>query len=476
MSTRRSRPQLEFLEPRTLLSAGGLDTSFGTSGLVNTPLTSSGGDTPYALVIQSDGEIVVGGDAGGQTAMGLARYTSSGSLDSSFGSGGIVVSKLGTGVRSLALQTDGKLVVGGFGSGGLVLARFTTSGQPDKTFGSGGKVSKVVPANAAWGVAIQSDGKIVTVGQANSATSTDFDISRFNPNGSLDKSFGGTGNVTTDINGYFDSAQAVAVQPGDGKILVVGFTDPGIHFNGTTDGQFVVVRYNTDGSLDPSFGTGGKVVTNLSQNPVVPPGVTVDAQALSTIIQPDGKIVAVGQVSWGGVYQFALARYNADGSLDTTFGSGGESILVATAGAYARGSALEQNGEIVVSGRIRNAPYGNELALYNTDGSLDSSFGSSGVVTTPTPNGSWGGASTVAIQPADQKIVTAGPLGNGSGSNTTFFLARYLGNSSTPSCSPVQSPPADAGTDAQTSELVAGAIGTPDFWSGRQPRKLSRPS
>ena len=475
MKARRIRLQLEPLEPRSLLAAGALDTTFGNQGFVTTGLTSSGGDTAEAIVIQpSNGDIIVGGDTGGQTAMGLARYTSSGSLDPTFGSGGKLLLNQGAGVRSLALQSNGDLIVGGFGGKGMTIARLTPSGALDSTFGKKGIVT-VETSGVAWGVAIQPDGKIVTVGAVNGTTNCDFYVSRFNADGSVDKSFGSAGSVVTNVNGHYDQAQAVAIQP-NGAIVVAGFADStGSYHQVAGTGQFAAVRYNPNGGLDQTFGTGGIVVTSLNGNATLG-SRGVDAEADDVIVQPDGKIVLTGGAYSTLGHYFALVRYNSDGSLDTTFGTGGESVQTATSGVIqASGLGLEPDGKIVVAGAVFQAPYGNEVAVYNPDGSLDSTFGGTGVVTTPDPNGKSGGAYALAIQPADDNIVTAGVLNGGNGPNSAFFLARYISDSPVLTTSTTtRSPAALAGTIAPDASLAPLVLDIPDLWDSLSVKKRTR--
>ena len=191
--------------------------------------------------------------------------------------------------------------------------------------------------------------------------------------GALDPTFGNRGRVKTDFHRSNDLAYGMALQP-DGKMVVAGISFIGIS---ATGGDFAVARYNTDGTLDSSFGVGGKVTTDF--------GLT--DQASSVAVQPDGKIIVAGGTylsfpAAGG--QFALARYNSDGSLDTSFGVGG---LVRTSfgssGCFAAALVLQRDGKIIAGGTKyidlqTNSDFG--LVRYNSDGSLDSSFGSGGEV------------------------------------------------------------------------------------------------
>jgi uncharacterized delta-60 repeat protein len=252
----------------------------------------------------------------------------------------------------------------------------------------------------ALGVAHQPDGKIVAAGQGGS--DFDFAVARYNPDGSLDPSFGSGGSVTTDFGGS-EAATAVAIQA-DGKIVTTGSTfSAGVQ-------KFALARYSATGSLDPSFGSGGTVTTDFGLG---------SGFGGALAVQSDGKIVAAGRAG----SDFVLARYNGDGSPDAGFGSGGNVTTdfggVVFDAAFA--VALQANGKIIVAGSAFSFPAADfALARYNPDGSLDPSFGSGGKVTTDF--GGFDVAFGVALQP-DGKIVAAGQGGSGS----DFALARYLG-------------------------------------------------
>jgi len=193
-------------------------------------------------------------------------------------------------------------------------------GNLDPTFGTDGKVLTDFDhsTDIANGVAVQADGKLVVVGTTyinNDFSGEDFAVARYNPDGTLDKTFGAGGKVQTDFPGLAAVASSVVVQP-DGKIVVAGGAFPLFTFLG----DFKVVRYNSNGSLDTSFGNGGIVTTNFPQG----------SYAFDVALQPDGKIIAAGTVfvdfnpGESSDTDFALARYNADGTPDTTFGNGGQ--------------------------------------------------------------------------------------------------------------------------------------------------------
>lgn len=304
----------------------------------------------------------------------------------------------------------------------LVIATATpgsaTPGDLDQTFDLDGRVTTDFGSrDSAGGVVIQPDGKIVAAGFGAGPGEFDFAVARYNTNGSLDPSFGGgDGMVTTDFATSDDRGWALAIQP-DGKIVVAGQTFVARSVGGS-DLDFALVRYNGDGSLDTSFGGDGKVNTDLGAN-------ETDA-ALDVALQSDGKIVAAGYVrnlfpDPRGPADFAVARYNADGSLDTTFGPGG-SVTTDFGMDHDEASAvvIQSDGRIVAAGFAFSGTFDFGLARYNTNGTPDLGWGGDGTVLT-----NFGGtdsATGLALQP-DGRIVAAGST-NLSGS-VDMALARY---------------------------------------------------
>ncbi len=224
----------------------------------------------------------------------------------------------------------------------FALVRYNTNGSLDTSFDTDGKVTTpVVPGNSdyAYALAIQDDGKIVAAGYTSDGLDADFALVRYNTDGSLDTSFHTDGIVTTDIGADIDIASAVSIQD-DGKIVAGGSS-----WNGTDD-DFALVRYNTNGSLDTGFHTDGIVTTDMG---------TGNDLAYALAIQDDGKIVAAGS-SWNGAdNDFALIRYNTDGSLDTTFHTDGIVITeVGTDDDVAYALAIQADGKIVAAGSSSN--------------------------------------------------------------------------------------------------------------------------
>jgi uncharacterized delta-60 repeat protein len=234
----------------------------------------------------------------------------------------------------------------------------------DQSFGCRGTVTtRIGSLSWATDVAVQSDSRIIVAGWTGSGSSRDSVLVRYTTDGTLDPSFGSNGIVTTDMGGE-DEPNAVALQP-DGRIVVVGRRE-----NRYPDYAYAVARYDRDGKLDPSFGRGGVVTTDFDDYD----------SATSVAIQPDGKIVVGGN---------ALVRYDSDGSLDPSFGNGG--AIANHSGSFAEAVALQPDGKIVVAD-------GNSLLRYEPNGKLDLSFGTGGVVS---PNL---GVNTITLQP-DGKIV-----------------------------------------------------------------------
>jgi uncharacterized delta-60 repeat protein len=392
-----------------LAQAGTLDTTFSGDGKVVTNFTPRG-DFIWATALQADGKIVAAGAAGvgngGAGTFALARYDTDGTLDSGFGGDGRVVTQMTLKtdvVQAVAIQADQKIVAAGRvgGSGGRYgLARYNPDGTLDTSFGGDGKVITNLTTrwDHAWGVAIQPDGKIVVVG-ASGVGGGAFSALRYNPGGTLDTSFSSDGKVITHFTTGDDWAWDVALQT-DGKIVVGGVA--GVS---RSNKSVALVRYNADGSLDTSFGGDGKVMRNLT------PGWD-DASGIE--IQADGKLVTAGATGGSGG-QLLVIRIEADGTPDTTFsGDGRVATNFTTRDDFAWDLALQADGKIVAAG---TAGVGT-----GSDGVLDTTFSGDGkVVTNMTPGADV--ATAVAIQ-ADGAIVVGGEVG---GSGGRFGVVRYVG-------------------------------------------------
>jgi uncharacterized delta-60 repeat protein len=452
------RPALEALEDRTLPSAGALDPTFGTGGVVQ---GGSGFNSSASTVaVEPDGKVLVAGTSSeiDTSQLIVSRYTKAGVLDTTFGTGGAISLNFNLGAETfnsasgLVVQSDGKILVAGtasslHGPSQFALARLNADGTFDSTFGTKGLVltsfnnagSNFRVDASASAVALQSDGKIVVAGSATYTwlgkilppsgftLFTDFAVARYDASGHLDKGFGNGGEVVTSfghtVPGHGqDHASGIVVQK-DGKIVVagtaIGETPPfmvPVSNVAVTTSQLALARYTTDGSLDRTFGTNGLVLTSVAN--------ALQSTAAGVVLTSDGKIVVAGTARG----RFTLARYTTAGKLDSTFGTNGivTTVIAGTASSSASGLVLTPQGQIVVAGSAVTS--GNRsvfaLARYTANGTLDSHFGKNGTVLTPI--GTSATASAITVQ-ADGKLVVAGGTWGGVGGRR-FAVARYLGD------------------------------------------------
>jgi uncharacterized delta-60 repeat protein len=402
---------------------GSLDSNFGTAGIV-TAAIQVGDAEARAIAITPSGEIILAGHSSSLQGQNLVddvsvvRLDANGALDSTFDGDGIVITPWQSGTsraRAVAVQPDGKLLVAGTFSGPngnkIGVTRFNSNGTLDSSFAGGGKLRTSIDGEA-YAVAVQPDGKIVLAGSTR-IVNDDFVVIRLLPDGSFDTSFNGTGFVITSLTASNDVALGLAIQP-DGKIIAAGYAVTAI--TGPGDLDFALVRYNADGTLDTTFSSDGRVLT--------PVGTSTDI-ATSVVLQPDGKIVVAGSsfVNFLAFNDFAAVRYNADGTLDTSFGTGGKVITpVGTNNDEARALAIQPDGKLVVVGES-SFGFTTRFAVVRltASGSLDTSFGASGVVTTPVGLSS-SGAFAVAIQ-TNGKIVVGGYALIGA--SNAFAIVRY---------------------------------------------------
>ncbi|MEH2203197.1 MAG: DUF4347 domain-containing protein [Nostoc sp.] len=348
-----------------------------------------------------------------------------GDLDFNFGNGGTVSTKFGNGgsAYSVAIQPDGKIVAVGYvymnnnnvSAPDFALARYNPDGSLDTSFGNSGTVTTHVVGTSsdfAYGVTLQSDGKIILAGyswgDSTQPNQPDFALTRYNADGTLDTSFGNGGKVITNFGQDFGHNVLLQL---DGKIILAGYIG-----NGNAD--YILLRYNTDGSLDTSFGNGGKVN---------------GTKGYAVAIQPDGKIVVGGKDSNGSDIKFALTRYNTDGSLDTSFGNSGRVVAaIGTVGQEIHDIAIQPDGKIVAAGEVWKYVDGTSynqhdlaIARFNTDGTFDANFGDGGKVITPLSTNTSDHANSLSIQ-SNGKIVVAGYIESGNtGINRTAVLLTY---------------------------------------------------
>lgn len=391
---------------------GPLDTSFGGDGKVTTVFGTASASA-NSVVLQPDGKIIAAGAAGGDFA--VARYLTDGSLDTTFSGDGMTTTSLSSAddaARAVALQADGKIVVAGYAALDaeyFAVVRYLANGNPDTSFGSGGKVMLRIGGQRSKGeaLAIQPDGKILVCGGIQN--NANFGVLRLNANGTLDASFGTSGTVSTSFAAFTDYATAIALQV-DGKIVVGGYTQTAL-FSGRY--HFAICRYNMNGSLDTSFGSNGIKTVPVGQ---------YGEEIRSLIIRPDGRILAVGMAMFmDSVNTYhkktGMARFLADGSLDTTFGSGGTTIS-GSAGTDEEsfGSALQSDGRIVMAGYYTDPNGGVDFMVgrFDSQGGM-AVFGGPGRYRVFTPIA--GGADTpvgVAVA-ADGKIYVGGTTHAGVG-------------------------------------------------------------
>ena len=368
------------------------DTSFGTNGLVKTYLTPSYVSGANSVAIQADGQIVIAGtntnSSGPVTSFALARYNKlNGTLDTTFNPNGVdqyhsfpgaVVTAIGTSddeANSVAIQSDGKVVAAGFSYTGthkvFALARYNPNGSLDTTFNpnsANGPFPGVVTTTIGSvddeirSVAIQPDGKIVAAGISNNGAQKVFAMVRYNTDGSRDTGFGSNGIVTTVIGPLDDEVNSVAIQP-DGKIVAAGSTEveltgpaPYYQPNWAQAVLFALIRYNTNGTRDTSFGTNGLITTAIGAWDFGSGVMGSWTKANSVAIQPDGKIVATGyaQTSMANTLSLAMARYRGD---RVTYNGNGSTGGFAptdstnyTAGAYV--TVSPNSGSLVRSGNV----------------------------------------------------------------------------------------------------------------------------
>src|SRR5687768_4193618 len=398
-----------------LAASGDLDMTFDGDGLVTTDVNASNPgqfDLSYGIAIQpADGKIVAAGfstvPAITSYDFAVARYETNGSLDTTFSGDGRLVTSFGADEYALdvAVQPNGKIVVAGKKCVNnicdVALARYNAGGTLDTTFSGDGRQTTDFGGgdNGSVGLAIQSNGKIVVAGYMSNGTDLDFAIYRFLSNGNLDTTFSGDGKVNINFGaGRQDYASDLLLQS-DGKIVVIGSTGDANYDNN----NFAIVRLNPSGSLDPTFSGDGKQITNFG----------ADDYAYAVALQPDNKIVVAGEKDIPNLNSFPLARYNMDGSLDTTFNGTGRKAFSVIAGTHslAVDVIIQTDGKIVVAGHADaeiGILYDFELALVrlNSGGSFDTTFSGDGKMTVDFGGNEY--ASALAQQPLDGKYLLGG--------------------------------------------------------------------
>jgi uncharacterized delta-60 repeat protein len=385
-------------------TGGGLDTSFSGDGKLLIDFGESV-DSAELIGLQSDGKILIGGesvfpDEGPAFYVGLVRLTAAGQLDSTFsGDGKLLVTYGGRAVRLAALSPDATgILLGGMttmyytqarGLGGYigeqwnerpvpVLSRLNLDGSTATSFGDEGVARgqgfTYPDSSADYALAslVQRDNKIVTVGSSNvESTSDDFAARRLLPDGSPDPSFSGDGRASVDFGPESnDYARTVLAAPGD-KLVLAGTSYPDVLTFDEIGGDFALARLNSDGSLDSTFSGDGRVTTDLG----------VYDKLMAAAIQSDGKIVAVGRTGLTfGFSEIAVVRYNADGTLDSTFSGDGIQKAIVETSAVPTAVAIQPSGKIVVGGTSYDGIEDTSgfVIRFNADGTRDNSFAGNG--------------------------------------------------------------------------------------------------
>jgi uncharacterized delta-60 repeat protein len=462
-----SQWRMGYLSVSRLTTNGVSDNTFGTNGTVTTivsPPANAYEDNSYDFLLQKDGKIVVGGINFSSKNLTFARYhgvTNFGSI------GNKMITQIGPSTdqaNAVAIRPNGKIISAGYSYNSInsasgndfALIGYNADGSLDNTFGNNGIVkTEIAPFSndQIKAITILADGKILVAGETTSGTNKNIIVAKYLADGSgFDLTFGASGKRIVDISAT-DNVNAMAVQP-SGTILIggsvvngtnfdfmmarfgsngsyigatitsfpngynVGFaltyqTDGKILMAGQTGGDFALVRYNSNATIDNTFGTNGKVITTFGTNSF--------EEVRGIVLQTDGKILVSGNTDVNGTDDFAVVRYKANGSLDSTFGNLGKVIIgfpSNTNDLYPLMS-LHSNGKIALAGSVNFASMG--LCRLNSNGSLDTGFGISGKQTIDI--GYSGTIPNALALQTDGKMLMAGYYRNGV--NDDFALVRY---------------------------------------------------
>jgi len=410
-----------YLMPPCLRAAEDLDSSFGQGmGYV---MTAYGQGVVFnALQIQSDGKIVAAGYTQNPNIQAVViRYNTDGTLDTGFGTGGIVATNIGsitatTEISGLAIQSTGEIVVVGSNADSGVTqtfaARYTAAGALDGTFGTGGIVLNTFSGDASQfnGIVIQTDGDIVAAGTADFSGTVYGLIARFDTAGALDTTFNSTGFVTV-VVGNSTEFNAVGLDSSS-NIVVSGFNSVGF------GEQAITGRYTSTGMLDSTFGTSGFVTTQIGTN------TTIGALAFDS----SGNILVAGIATLSGFNNFVIIRYTSAGVLDTSFNSGGSATTLIGGSSVSADIAIQADGKILISGYATDSIDFATLARYTSSGALDTTFGDGGIVLLTLGTGS--GLAAVVLQTSDGRAVAAGYETDPETSQSTGLVARFNKNNS----------------------------------------------
>jgi uncharacterized delta-60 repeat protein len=385
------------------MAPGDLDTSFAGTG--KKTISFGGIDSPQAVLVQPNGRIVVAGGGALPTAFCVARLRSNGLLDTTFGSNGKRLIRFGgeqEGAFGAALQPDGKIVLVGDSDFRVAVARLKPNGSLDTTFsGDGRKTFTWGPIGRAMAVLVLPNGKLLVGGFSGPETGN-VQVARLNANGALDTTFGTGGIATADFGGD-DFGLAMARQA-NGRILIAGLSRP--TEIGVVGGGAIVARLRASGALDPDFDGDGRLMFGTGSVSAV-------------LVQPDRRIVVAGNAN--GSQLMTVTRLMPNGSPDATFdGDGTATIDVGPSSDFANDAVLQPDGKIVVAGYKGAVDSPTAVARLNANGSPDTTFGIAGKVTIDFGAATFGHA--VALQPNGRILVAGQRTGN-----DVFAIARLRG-------------------------------------------------
>jgi uncharacterized delta-60 repeat protein len=441
---------IETLEARQLLTAGAIDTTFGSGGMT-VPLTTH--PTAAATAVQSNGDTIVASsywtNSGqqNQNHLVLARYTTSGTLDTSFGTNGVVDLTYGKYAvitpDSVAIQADGKILVagaldgnvvtGGFSNNAIVVLRFDADGSVDSKFGTKGEFTYYPGSgnNTTQAMAVDPQGRMILgIRLYNSPSNYGIDLVRVTSSGKLDATFGNQGLEV--VPGTLGAARAVALEaaPSDpnGYQILVGGLGPVAPSGVEPHYQAMLARFNSNGTLDTTFGNGGMLLFSPPLDPSQSAAGQIEAGAAvnSLVLEADGSVVVVGYVnsSANNVGDGFVAHFNANGILDSSFGNGGYAVTANSPEGYQfRGftdAMVDASGNIVVAATATSSTGAGYAALirYTSTGQLDTTFGADGTGFVFAGPGL--SAVAISIDPTTGKLIETI---NG---NSGFQLLRYL--------------------------------------------------
>jgi uncharacterized delta-60 repeat protein len=349
-----------------------------------------------------------------------------GDLDEGFGDGGLVslhVGDFGSNAEAVAQQPDGKLVLAGGGTvfyddgPDFLVARLLDDGSRDPAFGTNGiaQVDFFGDTDRAKDIVVQTDGKLVVSGYAGTPNGTrDIAVARFNADGTLDQEFGEGGKATTEIQGSQEDARSMVLQP-DGKLVLGGSITDSVGIS-----RQMLIRLNADGTLDSTFGVGGRSVLELAGN---------DTAWIDDIaVAPDGKLVALGSAMVAGHMSISVVRMLPNGAIDATFGTGGTVTIDFGSTVVGLAIAIESDSKVVIAGTEFPDQGGSNAALVRLDanGSLDSGFGNGGIATARFDGDST--LSALALEPGG-KIVATGSRST-SGAEMDLIVTRFAADGS----------------------------------------------